>query len=124
MADLVKELRHQIETTHQEALKALDTLHKYLAQTPSPNGTEPMQKERRGRQKRLQAGGKTSFKDQVFAVIAGDWATVREIVEKTGLTVKKVRGVLNAPYLKGRIKTREKDGRKEYKIEAEEARAH
>lgn len=103
----IEDLREQIEATHQDALRALDTLAKYFGK----NGRTPEQKLPAKRRKRKSSG---SIRDKVLDAIR-DWATTDDVMTATGLKKRQVRGVLNAPGLGHSIERRDVDGKREYR---------
>jgi hypothetical protein len=111
---IVDELRRKIDAEHEEAIKALDKLAAYLNRTGA-NGTLPATASVSGTRRRKTRTG--SIRERVFAVIGSRWATVEMLVEQTGLDIRQVRGVLNAPALIGKIEKRDAgDGKKEYRL--------
>jgi hypothetical protein len=96
---VIEELRHAIEKQHAEAMEALRVLSKYLSSTPNQPATNGEVKPPAPVQP-IPIGEITgSNRDRVLDIIKTDWATADEISERTGLSVKQVRGVLNAPRL-------------------------
>src|SRR6266446_3176278 len=106
--DIITHLETKVEAHHEEALRALQVLKAYLSfdSVAEINGTAPKKISKR---RRLTG----SNRDRVFAIIAGDWATVDEIANGTGLTIRQVRGVVNAPGVRHRIDTQDVGGRRE-----------
>ncbi len=102
MASLIQNLQEKIDQQHQEALRALAVLKKYFAESPNGQVQSPDRK--------------VSFKDQVLNAIREDWLTVTAIAETTGLTIKRVRGVVNAPNLKDGIEKKEVGGQTAYRL--------
>ena len=60
-----------------------------------------------------------SFRDRVLAVIGNNWANVTKIQHETGLEIKRIRGVVNAPGVRDRIERRTVDGNAEYRLREE-----
>jgi hypothetical protein len=67
-----------------------------------------------GRASAASTAGTGSFRDKVVAVISKQWASAQQVVAETGLDIRQVRGVINAPGLSDRIERRNADGVKEY----------
>src|SRR5437660_2256188 len=99
MATSVQELRERIDAKHRRALEALSELEGYLAERESAHADNGAVSTRRRKYQRKPG---STIRDKVLAVIS-KWATVDQVCEETGLTVKQVRGVLHAPGLKGRV---------------------
>jgi predicted Rossmann fold nucleotide-binding protein DprA/Smf involved in DNA uptake len=108
MSTLSEQLRRQIEAKHKEALQALEVLERYFEDgaTAQENGDKPKAKRR---------AGNGSNRDKVLAIVDHEFASVGEISKRTGLDAKQVRGVLNAPGLKGHFDKQEADGELQYR---------
>jgi hypothetical protein len=93
--------------TAQEAV----SLQRLVAhQPPIGNGTtEPH------RQQNQPEAREGSIRDRVLAAVA-DWNTVENIVRKTNLEARQVRGVLLAPGLRERIERRSSTAGKQYRV--------
>lgn len=135
MSQLKDSLRLQIEASHAQklakALEALDVLSDYLDNPNLVNGVLPALSsastsnqsangpalEAPARRRRRRAG--ESFRERVLGVITSEWATVATMVERTGLTIMQVRGVLSAPNLAERIEKRNSASGMEYHLRQE-----
>lgn len=117
MNDLAAQLRRRIEDRHQKAIAALAELEAYLddpsllsnqVATERPSTRQPAVIERSVAHaiNPTQAIGAESFRSRVLDIISTEWATVQDIVGRTGLTIRQVRGVLNAPGLSDKIQRR------------------
>jgi hypothetical protein len=132
MSDLADKLRERIEAKHAKALQALKELEDYLddPDLPQPNSAakevenhfDPgllFPQERHRRKRRLR---EDSFRARVIKIITAAWATVNQIAEQTGLEVKQVRGVINAPDMSSRLERRPSEsGDTEYHLRSEES---
>lgn len=112
MNNFVDQIERRIKSKHQEALKALDVLRQYLADgaalvEPSYQNSEAPT---------LHSPRNSSISDRVLAIVGHEWASVERIILETGLKVKQVRGVINAPRLKGKIERRKVGGQAEYRL--------
>lgn len=120
MNAVISQLQEQIETQHQDALRALQVLRRYLEQSELPSAISP----RVGTNGASLAGGHgksrraTGIKKKIFALIRTEYATAGQLSQQTGYTLKQVRGVLNAPTLKGALDKREENGEMTYRLKA------
>lgn len=108
----LSELKENIDRKHQEALRALEVLKEYLA------NSQPAQKDQDNNylvQTRAPVG-KTTYRDQVLQMLKTGWITVRGIKNLTGLDEKRIRGVLYSPSLKSTIDKRMEGEEMEYKL--------
>jgi hypothetical protein len=112
--DIVDQLREKIDSEHKEALEALARVTAYLRRTET---TPPTRRTKSGKSSKaaVSNNGSGSIRGRVLPLIAKDWWSVRALVEKTGLTVRQVRGVLNAPVVSDSIETRDHEGAREYR---------
>jgi hypothetical protein len=102
-----KAIRDRIEAKHKRALAALAEIEEYLGEeSPKPPDEQP--------EKRL--SNRLSNRDRVFEYITV-WATAQDVADQTGLDIKQVRGVVNAPGLIDVIEKRESStGTVEYRL--------
>ena len=115
--DLITDLRKKIDSHHEDAIRALGILKGYLASEslPSVNGHSSKRAEKKNRLK-TRTGKRGSFREAVSKVIKNTWASIEKIATETGLTSARVRGVVNAPSLRGKIEIQEIGGKKEYRL--------
>ena len=114
MNAVVTELREKIDAKHAEAIHALETIQKYLDESTPIKQSYGMPL-----QKRDNRPGEVSIRDKVLGIIGREWATVSEIVSRTDLTTKQVRGVLNSQLLADQIDRRDIEGKREYRLKPE-----
>ena len=125
----IEEIRQQIEATHQEAVHALGVLERYLGGAkpiPSPAiskivETNPPTQPARLVPARPQTNG-VPLRERVRLSIEAKWLTAQEIVVATGLTIRQVRGVLNAPGFSDQIERRSVNGSVHYHFEPADRR--
>jgi hypothetical protein len=123
---LVAQLRQLIDRKHHEALDALGRIAAYLSELPAALPAAALSSVGNGTPNSGGVNGafrrpkEPTFRDQVLSFIADDPKTVDEIVEKTGLTVRQIRGVLSAPDLRDYVQTNRYDGKAHYWIEYED----
>lgn len=108
MADnLIDQLRAKIDDKHSEAVRALSIIAAYLESEQSSGLS------------RLVAiygrAGKTN-RELVVDSLGESARTVDEICSVTGLTVKQVRGVIDAPNLRGTFVKRRDEGKTAYSL--------
>ncbi|HEY7159152.1 MAG TPA: hypothetical protein VH575_34730 [Gemmataceae bacterium] len=125
MSELADKLRERIEAKHAKALQALSELEAYLEDPDllRENGaTEALSKSSvtssampKTRQRR-----EDSFRARVLSVITASWASVNAIATQTGLNVRQVRGVINAPGVARQLERRPSmAGETEYHLQSE-----
>jgi len=109
---LVLELRERIDAKHREALAALDKLAAYLEEIAVSHRTNGMDVAD-GLQRLLPLGQVVatdlSIRGRVLNVLRHGDATVASIAERTRLEKRQVRGVVNAPDMRGKIISDQRD---------------
>lgn len=105
--DLVGELRQKIEARYEESLRALDVLQNYLSEceVPAPRhiAAEPLDPTKYGRN--------GSYRQLVLSVLDEKWTDVGTIANRSGLTTKRVRGVVYATSVAEKIESKREHGR-------------
>jgi hypothetical protein len=124
MNDIFDQIATLIEEKHQEAVRALAVIRQYAAAKPitqMPNVVNAA-----SNQPTIQhfagfdgAHEQPSIRDRVLVHIRKDFASVERLVELTGLGVRQVRGVVNAPRLQGRFDKRTVRGQVEYRYKGD-----
>jgi hypothetical protein len=106
-------LRQLIDAKHAQALEAVKILQEYLDKVPV-TGLAPLPSLLNGKPASVERGG---FTEAVLAAIRHEWASASQIAAKTGLEVKRVRGVLNAPRMKGKLARKIVNDQTVYRLE-------
>lgn len=102
---LLEGLRAEIDAKYDETVQALDVISKYL-ESPS------LMEFSKVRAKRM------SVRPQVLAVLK-EWSTLEEIVDRTDLSTKQIRGVLCGKDTRELIERRGEKGVREYRLKPE-----
>lgn len=106
-SDIIARLRKQIEEEHQEALRALEVLKRFVDATPV--AATPA----------VPATRKTPKHDVaklVFAALSNQWMTVDELTKKTQLEKNQVRNALYFKSHREKIERRKISTRTEYRL--------
>jgi len=100
--DVLAHVRDKIEAKYRAALNGLDAIKDFLGDEPAaqPEASDP--------QAAVSSSG--TFRDRVLAVMNGEWLTVDEISDRSGVEPPRVRGVLYAEKVL-RMLDRRKEGR-------------
>lgn len=132
---LIDQLRREIDAKHQRAIKALeafaelegyvgeDAIRKALGVQSSSTKVQAPPADEDGEGEDEAGPGQPSgesIRAKVVSVIRGEWGTVNLIAQMTGLSIKQVRGVINAPHLIGTFEKRETNGTMEYKAKEQQ----
>lgn len=113
-------LRELIDQKHARALEALKELEPYLSDAPLVPGLAGLLGQpETGKPSPAPVGKRPKHTKAVLAIISKEYATVMQLVERTGIEEKRVRGVLNSDRLKGKLQTKSIDGVKAYHLIAD-----
>ena len=108
----LNELRKAIDAKHAEAIAALSVLRSYIADETEAPARKLTELSKSPKQPALAGGGR--IRDQVLGVLRTGFFPAQAVVEKTGLTMRQVRGVITAPDMKENMERRLSNGVKEY----------
>ena len=100
--DILRSVRERVEAQYRDALRALETLGRYLemnpgefdgGQTASARPDQPVAPRRRGRK----GQGRRA---RVIEAFRTGWKSIGQVASETGLTTKQVQGVIYAKDLR------------------------
>jgi predicted Rossmann fold nucleotide-binding protein DprA/Smf involved in DNA uptake len=103
---IIQELSTAIEKQYLDAKNALEVLSRYLNgvnQQPSDGHRFPILSASDFSPPTVGSNNSSSNREKVLMIIRAHPATVDEIANETGLDVKRIRGVLYAPGLRGKV---------------------
>ena len=122
MADsIVSQLRKTIDEKHSEALKALETLKAYFAETPAGVNVQSTGRKQPKKAEKRQPprAGTGKIRPKVLGLMRDKFVSIKEVAGPTGLTTAQVRGVVLSPALKANFEKKEIDGVMHYRYKGD-----